>query len=235
MYNKRLEQELGRLELYSSSGKNRCVSLQWRLNIIHTDRLLTDVQFFISVLTSLDHIDGPGNRLEVVVNNIRIRDRRDKNSAPSLVASASSTSMAVPQSSPIKQQPSTASMAASPQKPMESSSSTLHPPTQQLPTQPSSSNLGASAAQASKKLGTAFSALGNLGKSFITKSEVPPLSKSGSTGIATADTKPKVAEKAAPPARPHPAQLMTGMNGEQGKDQNGSRELPPPPSKIDSQ
>ncbi|RKO92475.1 Vps54-like protein-domain-containing protein [Blyttiomyces helicus] len=60
-YTRRLEEDLKRLELFSGGGKNR---------------LLIDVQYFIQELSSLDGIDGPGNHLEVVVNNIKIKDRR---------------------------------------------------------------------------------------------------------------------------------------------------------------
>ncbi|KAJ1567300.1 hypothetical protein HK405_006444 [Cladochytrium tenue] len=60
-YNKRLDDELKKVDLFTSGGKNR---------------LLMDVQYLINALTALDGIDGPGNHLEVVVNNIRIKDRR---------------------------------------------------------------------------------------------------------------------------------------------------------------
>ncbi|KAI8804520.1 Vps54-like protein-domain-containing protein [Cladochytrium replicatum] len=62
-YNERLEQEIKRVELYSSSSKVR---------------LLIDVQYFIQKLSSLENIDGPGNHLEVVVNNMKIRDKRER-------------------------------------------------------------------------------------------------------------------------------------------------------------
>ncbi len=39
-------------------------------------RLLIDVQYFIGALSALDGVDGPGNHLEVVVNNIKIKDKR---------------------------------------------------------------------------------------------------------------------------------------------------------------
>lgn len=39
-------------------------------------RLLIDVQYLMQKLSSLDGVDGPGNHLEVVVNNIKIKDRR---------------------------------------------------------------------------------------------------------------------------------------------------------------
>ncbi|KAI8854401.1 Vps54-like protein-domain-containing protein [Chytridium lagenaria] len=61
LYNNKMEEEFKNIELFTSAGKNR---------------LLIDVQFFISQLSALDNVDGPGNHLEVVVNNIKIKDRR---------------------------------------------------------------------------------------------------------------------------------------------------------------
>jgi len=61
VYGSKLEEELRKLDLFSSAGKNR---------------LLIDVQYYIEKLGALDSIDGPGNHLEVVVNNIKIKDRR---------------------------------------------------------------------------------------------------------------------------------------------------------------
>ncbi|KAJ3299753.1 hypothetical protein HK104_007207 [Borealophlyctis nickersoniae] len=60
-FSRHLEEDLKTIELFSGAGKNR---------------LLIDVQYYIHHLSTLDGIDGPGNHLEVVVNNIRIRDRR---------------------------------------------------------------------------------------------------------------------------------------------------------------
>ncbi|KAJ3080696.1 hypothetical protein HK102_002878, partial [Quaeritorhiza haematococci] len=60
-YTTRIEEDLRGLDLFTSAGKNR---------------LLINVQYFIERLSSLDGIDGPGNHLEVVVNNIKIKDRR---------------------------------------------------------------------------------------------------------------------------------------------------------------
>ncbi|OUM64248.1 hypothetical protein PIROE2DRAFT_26427, partial [Piromyces sp. E2] len=58
-YTTRLEKELGNVEIYSSNAKNR---------------LLIDFQYYIQKLSLLDGVDGPGNRLEVVVNNITIKE-----------------------------------------------------------------------------------------------------------------------------------------------------------------
>jgi len=60
-YTTRLEKELGTIEIYSSNAKNR---------------LLIDFQYYIQKLSLLDGIDGPGNRLEVVVNNITIKEKK---------------------------------------------------------------------------------------------------------------------------------------------------------------
>ncbi|KAJ3218840.1 hypothetical protein HDU67_003795 [Dinochytrium kinnereticum] len=51
LYNNKMEEEFKGIELFTSAGKN-------------------------SQLSSLDNVDGPGNHLEVVVNNIKIKDRR---------------------------------------------------------------------------------------------------------------------------------------------------------------
>jgi vacuolar protein sorting-associated protein 54 len=67
-YNQYLEAQYLNLKLYSSHGKNR---------------LLFDVKYYISNLSSLEWVDSPGNMLEVVVNNIRIRDVKEK-SLPSV-------------------------------------------------------------------------------------------------------------------------------------------------------
>ncbi|KAI8924687.1 hypothetical protein BC831DRAFT_464348 [Entophlyctis helioformis] len=66
-YVKRLEEDLRRIELYSSAGKNR---------------LLMDVQYFVQQFSGLDGVDGPGSHLEVVVNNIKIKDRRAASATP---------------------------------------------------------------------------------------------------------------------------------------------------------
>ncbi|ORX83775.1 hypothetical protein BCR32DRAFT_291757 [Anaeromyces robustus] len=60
-YTSRLEKELSTVEIYSSNAKNR---------------LLIDFQYYIQKLSLLDGIDGPGNRLEVVVNNITIKEKK---------------------------------------------------------------------------------------------------------------------------------------------------------------
>jgi hypothetical protein len=60
MYAKRLEQEFSRIDLYTISGKTQ---------------MLADVQFYIVNLSALEHVEGPGTQLEVVVNNLRIRER----------------------------------------------------------------------------------------------------------------------------------------------------------------
>ncbi|KAJ3070233.1 hypothetical protein HDU98_006724, partial [Podochytrium sp. JEL0797] len=60
-YNTGLEEELKKIELYSSAGKNR---------------LLMDGQHLMAELSVLDNIDGPGNAIEVAINNIKIRDKK---------------------------------------------------------------------------------------------------------------------------------------------------------------
>jgi hypothetical protein len=60
-YTNRLEKELGTIEIYSSNAKNR---------------LLIDFQYYIQKLSILDGVNGPGNKLEVVVNNIAIKEKK---------------------------------------------------------------------------------------------------------------------------------------------------------------
>ncbi|KAJ3022304.1 hypothetical protein HKX48_006491 [Thoreauomyces humboldtii] len=60
-YNQCLGDKLNSINLFTGAGKNR---------------LLMDVQYLIQRLASLDGLDGPGNHLEVCVNNIKIKDRR---------------------------------------------------------------------------------------------------------------------------------------------------------------
>jgi len=60
-YTSRLEKELETVEIFSSNAKNR---------------LLIDFQYYIQKLSILDGVDGPGNKLEVVVNNITIKEKK---------------------------------------------------------------------------------------------------------------------------------------------------------------
>ncbi|KAL7750055.1 hypothetical protein RI367_004570 [Sorochytrium milnesiophthora] len=60
-YGIKLEDELKRLDIYTSVAKNR---------------LLFDAQYYVQRMSALEGIDGPGNQLEVVVNNMRIKDKR---------------------------------------------------------------------------------------------------------------------------------------------------------------
>ncbi|KAI9359276.1 Vps54-like protein-domain-containing protein [Zopfochytrium polystomum] len=91
-YNRKMEDELKKIDLFTSSGKNR---------------LLIDVQFLLTSLSSFEGIDGPGNHLEVVVNNIRIKDRRTY-TATSSAASAGAGSAASPGSGSSSKPPATA-------------------------------------------------------------------------------------------------------------------------------
>ena len=60
-YNLRLEEELKKVDFFTSAGKSK---------------LLAEVQYFIENLSLLEQVDGPGNHLEDVVNNIKIKDKR---------------------------------------------------------------------------------------------------------------------------------------------------------------
>ncbi|KAJ3100087.1 hypothetical protein HDU96_010471 [Phlyctochytrium bullatum] len=75
LYNNKFEEELRSVELFTSAGKNRYLAIAPNADS-HPHRLLIDIQYLINQLSSLDHVDGPGNHLEVVVNNIKIKDRR---------------------------------------------------------------------------------------------------------------------------------------------------------------
>lgn len=83
----RLEEELRGVELFSSAAKNR---------------LLIDIQYLITQLSSLDGVDGPGNHLEVCVNNIKIKDKRNYvPAAPRSNVSASSNMQNLKSSTPV--------------------------------------------------------------------------------------------------------------------------------------
>ncbi|KAJ3178270.1 hypothetical protein HDU85_005267 [Gaertneriomyces sp. JEL0708] len=61
LYNHRLGDKFKDVDLFSGAAKNR---------------LLIDVQYLIQKLSALDGVDGPGNHLEVLVNNTKIKDKR---------------------------------------------------------------------------------------------------------------------------------------------------------------
>ncbi|ORY40384.1 Vps54-domain-containing protein [Rhizoclosmatium globosum] len=80
-YNKGLEEELKKIELYTSAGKNR---------------LLMDGQHLMAELSALDDVDGPGNSIEVVINNIKIRDKSQKSSVTSPVGTGPGSGSGTP-------------------------------------------------------------------------------------------------------------------------------------------
>ncbi|TPX64370.1 hypothetical protein SpCBS45565_g05926 [Spizellomyces sp. 'palustris'] len=75
-YNRCLGDTLKDVDLFTGAGKNR---------------LLIDAQYLIHKLSGLDGVDGPGNHLEVVVNNIKIKDRRQSMAASSSTGRAASS------------------------------------------------------------------------------------------------------------------------------------------------
>ena len=83
-------------------------------------RLLIDVQYFIFKLSSLDGCDGPGNHLEVVVNNTKIKDRRQVQQrssdgpTPTLLNNAGSLTQAAPQAHTNTNVPVTAPQPTTP-------------------------------------------------------------------------------------------------------------------------
>ncbi|KAJ3042297.1 hypothetical protein HDV00_007664 [Rhizophlyctis rosea] len=144
-YTQRLEESLKTIDLYSGAGKNR---------------LLIDIQYFIQRLSALDGVDGPGNHLEVVVNNIKIKDRRTAPAAaaaPQMNARASSS-------------PGTAPPPAAPAPPAASrtSNSGQRPTSLDLPggspALPASPGAGAAAAGAAggARMGNFASAFGKM-------------------------------------------------------------------------
>lgn len=58
-YDSKLEEEFKKINFYSSSGKGR---------------LLKEIGYYLEALGNLPHIDGPSNHLEIVLNNIKIKD-----------------------------------------------------------------------------------------------------------------------------------------------------------------
>ena len=159
IYNKKLESQLSKLDLYSGTGKNRYF-LVCKPSFTYRSAMI-DVQYYIQVLSSLDFVDGPGTRLEVVVNNIRIRDRRERGPpAPG----ASNAQMPAPNpSAPAPKPvavppPSSSSSGSSPLKPMATSAAAT------------------ASVDAAKKFGAAFtSGLGGFGK-LMSKTELPTFS-----------------------------------------------------------
>ncbi|KAI3643121.1 hypothetical protein MP228_012676 [Amoeboaphelidium protococcarum] len=115
LYNKKLSQEYQKLDIYSAGAKSR---------------LLADVQYFITTLSSLDNVDSVSNELEVVVNNIRIKDKRERPSPspqPSLQQQQQMQQQqkALPQIAVNQQPPSNQSKPASAANPLLSSLSNL--------------------------------------------------------------------------------------------------------------
>jgi vacuolar protein sorting-associated protein 54 len=55
-----LEAEFIKLDFFSPAGK---------------ERLLIDVQYYIAKLGALEGVDGPGNRLEVIVNSLKVKSK----------------------------------------------------------------------------------------------------------------------------------------------------------------
>ncbi|EGF78134.1 hypothetical protein BATDEDRAFT_90790 [Batrachochytrium dendrobatidis JAM81] len=130
-YVQRLDMEFRKIDLFSSSGKNR---------------LLMDVQYFIGQLSALDGIDGPGSHLEVCVNNIKIKEKRSAAVLNSGRGGAGLNTLAIPSpfngstggTSPLKS-PSLARSATSTTSTASNVSSTS---TQQRPTSQFAYNFG---------------------------------------------------------------------------------------------
>ena len=51
------------------------------------------MQYFITSLSSLEGIDGPGNHLEVVVNNHKIKDKRETLLSRNSISESSSSAL----------------------------------------------------------------------------------------------------------------------------------------------
>ena len=100
-YSAKLEEEFKKLDLFSSAGKNR---------------LLIDVQYYIEKLSALDGTDGPSNHMEVVVNNIKIKDKRAAMSSAqaSTLAPRSSSELGSGSSGDVRR----ASIVGTPEKPI---------------------------------------------------------------------------------------------------------------------
>ncbi|KAJ3164013.1 hypothetical protein HDU88_005666 [Geranomyces variabilis] len=138
-YNQSIGDKLQKVSLFTGAGKNR---------------LLIDVQYLIQQLSALDALDGPGNHLEVVVNNIKIKDRR-ASAAVNTQAAAAAAAMAGQQ----QQQQS-----APPRGPTQGASG-LRPEGSNAPSPQTSSPSAAAAAAAApqpKKTTNFASAFGNM-------------------------------------------------------------------------
>ncbi|KAJ3125367.1 hypothetical protein HK098_000314 [Nowakowskiella sp. JEL0407] len=75
-YTTKIEEDLKKVEIYSSSGKNR---------------LLIDMQYFTEKLSELEGVDGPGDHLENAARNLKIRDKRERAAALAAAAVLAST------------------------------------------------------------------------------------------------------------------------------------------------
>lgn len=58
-YDSKLEEDFKKINFYSSSGKGR---------------LLKEIGYYLESLGNLSYIEGPSNHLEIVLNNIKIKD-----------------------------------------------------------------------------------------------------------------------------------------------------------------
>ncbi|KAJ3158393.1 hypothetical protein HDU86_002859 [Geranomyces michiganensis] len=153
-YNQCIGDKLQKVSLFTGAGKNR---------------LLIDVQYLIQQLSALDVLDGPGNHLEVVVNNIKIKDRRASAAVNTQAAAAASAGHQQQQYHQQQQQ----QQSAPPRGPAQGASglrpesaggaSSPHTPSPSAATAAAATITGAAAAAPPPKKTTNFaSAFGNM-------------------------------------------------------------------------
>ena len=90
---KQLEDDFKKVDIFSIGGKNRYVLFLVYLLKLMVSSMLTDVQYFNHTLSSLEGVDGPGSSLEVVVNNIKIKDKRFMGFGTATEAKSATTAM----------------------------------------------------------------------------------------------------------------------------------------------
>ncbi|RIA79873.1 Vps54-like protein [Glomus cerebriforme] len=75
--NTKLSEEIGNTKIITATGKKR---------------LMTDAQYYIRKLSTLEGLQGPSNDLEIAVNNIQINDNSSKEDLPNVANTTTNTS-----------------------------------------------------------------------------------------------------------------------------------------------
>ncbi|KAJ3176129.1 hypothetical protein HDU87_005506 [Geranomyces variabilis] len=146
-YNQCIGDKLQKVSLFTGAGKNR---------------LLIDVQYLIQQLSALDALDGPGNHLEVVVNNIKIKDRRASAAVNTQAAAAAAAMTGQQQHQQQQQQQQQQQHQSAPPRGPAQGASGLRPEGSGGAPSPQASSPSAAAAAQPKKTTNFASAFGNM-------------------------------------------------------------------------